>query len=73
MPRRDGFVGAALHDPVVAQQLREQPVREDVQRHVVDAGLHLAANPLLQRLDGRDQRAEVVAARGGIRARDVGR
>jgi hypothetical protein len=70
-PARNGLVRAALHDPRVAQQLGEQAVRENVQRDVVDTGLDLAADALLQGVDGPNQRREIVARRRGVSASDV--
>ena len=70
--RRDGFVGAARHDLVLAQHVGELPVRERMQHDEVDAGLHFVADALLQRVHRRDQRREVVGRGGRVRARDVG-
>ena len=72
MPRRDGFVGAACHELVLAQHAGELPVREGVQHDEVDAGLHFRADALLQRIHGLDQRREVVGRRRRVGARDVG-
>ena len=69
---RDGFVGAARHEVVLAQHAGELPVRERMQHDEVDAGFHFFADALLQRVQRRDQRREVVGRGGRVRARDVG-
>ena len=65
---------SALHFTILCSRSTagELPMREHVQHDEVDAGLHLVADALLERVHRRDQRREVVGRRRRVRARDVG-
>ena len=62
---RDGLVGRAAHDADLAQDAAHLPVRLVVELLVRHAHLHRRAEPLLHRLDARDELSE----RGRRRAR----